>query len=1007
MTHPVLRPSWLGLLGIAATLLGLSGGAASPPLLTTRDLVPGDSMALPMGSGEVHKYQIHLEPGQIFEAVVRQHGTDLGVELTGPGLPHDLKVSVLTGSQGFKKIFAIARASGLHQLRLVAPTEVEDGAFYVLCTKPPRQFKERDRAQANAFALFLAGEKARQEKNWEQALREYQHAIETLAAIGETELRATAFYRVGWVKEEKGDDLEGARDAYEQALSLSADLSERVIVTGRLSSVLAALGDADKALQLLETVLESARRTGDAALIGAAYRNTAILFDQLGQSDRAIEHADAAWKAFGKSPLRLRTLIFLGRLYYQRGDIRRTLQLAHQVEELDRNAVEGPQLIGKGLLAADAGVAARFLSEALERAAPSAFKLQAEILCDLGSALLKSGRVDDAEAAFQEGRKLAEKGGFVIGVAYAQSGLGHVLRLRGDHDAALASLEQSAASFQEHGTPDSLALVLSGKALAQRDGGDLDGAYTTTETATKLIEEQRRRFESLQARASFLGAWAYPYEIQSEILLDLDQERPGQGYAERALETGEEIRARALFEGLSRTTLGSPPEATQTLLRRQEEISGQLRLLEGKRAEAARESDPARLMEIEIGIQDLLRENESLREEFFRGHPRYAELARPDPLSSSEIQGLLDPGTALLAYTLGDERSVLCWVEPGSVTLYELGPRSEIEGAAARLHHSLQQSGRRTGKEIKEASRKLSELVLGPVAERLARVQTLVVVPDGTLQTVPFGLLPSPGDENPLVSDHVFSYLPSASILALLRRRADGRSWNPETTLAAFAYPVLKPNDIRLQHSPIREGGLDEGWSDAHRNSLPDLPMTEQEAREISEMFPGGSWTAIGLEAVPEVVKNGQLRDVRYIHFGTHGVVHQRQPELSGIVLSQFNADGHRIDGRLRLYDILALDLTADLVSLSTCRSAAGPQIPREGPIALSRSFLFAGATRVLGTLWEVEDGPAYELTTRFYRGISQGKTPAEALRDAQSKLMNEGKRPQDWAAFVLQGDWR
>lgn len=955
----------------------------------------------------MHEYQIDLESGQVFEAMVRQHGTDLGVELTGPGLPHDLKVSGSTGSQGFKKIFAIARASGPHQLRLAAPTKVGDGAFYILFTKPSRQLTERDRTRADAFALFQAGEAARQEMDWEQALRDYQRAIEKLAKIEETELCATVFYRVGWVKEAQGRDLEEARDAYEQALALSADLSGQVTVTGRLGVVLAKLGDGDQALQLLKTALATARRTGDSVLVGTAHRDTAIVFDALGQSDRAIEHSHAALNAFGKSAMRLRTLIFLGRLYYHRGDIRRTLQLAHQVEELDRDAVEGPQLIGKGFLAAGAGVAARFLSEARERAASDDSKLQAEILCDLGSALLKSGRVDDAEAAFQEGRKLAKQAEYAIGVAYAQSGIGHVLRLRGDHDAALPFLDQAASGFREHGRPDSLALVLSGKALAERDRGDLDKAFATTETATELIEEQRRRFESLQARASFLGAWAYPYEIQIEVLLDLDRERPGQGYAERALETGEEIRARALFEGLSRTTLGSPPKATQTLLRRQEEISSQLRLLEGKMAEAARESDSARRTEIGTEIQDLLSENESLREKFFRGHPRYAELARPDPLSASEIQGLLDPGTALLAYTLGDERSVLCWVEPGSVTLYELGPRHEIEAAAARLHRLLQQSERRTGNEIRKASRKLSDLVLAPVVERLPRVHTLVIIPDGALQLVPFAVLPSPGTETLVVSEHVPVYLPSASILALLRRRAAGRSWAPDKTFAALAHPVLKPDDSRLQRSPVREGGLDEGWSGVQRRSLPDLPMTEEEARQISEMFPGGSWTAVGLEAVPEVAKNGWLRDFRYVHFGTHGIVHERQPELSGIVLSQFDANGYRVDGRLRLYDILALDLTADLVSLSTCRSAAGPQIPREGPIALSRSFLFAGATRVLGTLWEVKDGPAYELTTRFYRGISQGKSPAQALRDAQNELMKEGVPPQDWGAFVLQGDWR
>lgn len=1000
MTPPHLRPSWLGLLGIAATLLGLSGGAASLPLLTTREILPGDSIALPMRAEEVHEYRIHLEPGQIFEARVRQRGVDVSVELTGPGLPPDLKVDGPTRSQDFDKIFAIARASGTHQLRLIAPKKIEEGAHYILFTRPLRQATDRDRTRSDAFALFLEGEEARQEKDGEQAIRFYQRAIEKLAAIGETELRATTFYRVGWMRDEDG--AEGALHAYEQALALSNDLSEQVIVTGRLAQVLARLERPEEARKLVEQALASARRNGDALLLGRAFHDAGSTYSTLGQSDLALEHYQAALNAFGQSPARLPTVNSLGRLCYHRGDIRRALQLAHQ---LDPDSVEGPHLIGKGFLAAGAGVAVRFLSEAQDRASHGGTDLQAQILCDLGSALLKSGRVEEAEAAFLEGRQLAEKAKYPLVIAYAQAGLGHVLRLRGNHKEALASLDQAATSFREY--PDSLALVLSGKALAERDQGDLDAALATTKTAMELIEEQRRRFESLQARASFLGAWADPYEIQIDILLELDRQRPGRGHAERALETGEDIRARALFEGLSRTILGSRPEATQNLLRRHEEVSGALRLLEGKRAKADRERNIALLAEIDTAIEALLRENESLWEEVRRRQPRYAEVARPEPLSASEIQALLDPGTAMLAYTLGDERSVLSWVEPGSVTLFELGPRHEIESAATKLHRLLRQDvSKEVEKEIVLASKDLGQLVLAPVADRLLGVHTLVVVPDGALQLVPFAVLQIPSTEQFLVSEHDSVSLPSASILAVLRRRAAGRSWEPEKTFAALVHPVLKPDDDRLQRSPVREGGLDEDWSDAQWGSLPELPKTEEEAGKVSDMFPEGSWTASGLKAVPEVAKSGQLRDFRYIHLGAHGVVHERQPELSGVVLSQFNANGHRVDGRLRLYDTLHLDLTADLVSLSTCRSAAGPLIPREGPIALSRSFLFAGATRVLGTLWEVEDGAAYDMTTRFYDGISQGKTPARALREAQNELKNT--RPaNDWAAFVLQGDWR
>jgi CHAT domain-containing protein len=163
-----------------------------------------------------------------------------------------------------------------------------------------------------------------------------------------------------------------------------------------------------------------------------------------------------------------------------------------------------------------------------------------------------------------------------------------------------------------------------------------------------------------------------------------------------------------------------------------------------------------------------------------------------------------------------------------------------------------------------------------------------------------------------------------------------------------------------------------------------------------------------GFDAVPEVMDDPDLRRYRYLHFGTHGLVDSRLPELSGIVLSRIAPDGSTPeDSLLSFYEVYNLDLPVDLVSLSTCGSAEGPRIRREGPITMARSFLYAGSSRVLGTLWSVSDKPAAELTAAFYEGILRdGKTPAEALRDAQN-AMRERWPTQDWSAFVLQGDWR
>ena len=102
--------------------------------------------------------------------------------------------------------------------------------------------------------------------------------------------------------------------------------------------------------------------------------------------------------------------------------------------------------------------------------------------------------------------------------------------------------------------------------------------------------------------------------------------------------------------------------------------------------------------------------------------------------------------------------------------------------------------------------------------------------------------------------------------------------------------------------------------------------------------------------------------------------------------------------------------MDADLVVLSACRTALGKEIKGEGLVGLTRAFMYAGAPRVVASLWQVNDHATAELMTHFYQGILQQKlSPAAALRAAQRALSRDPRwrEPYLWAGFVLQGDWR
>jgi CHAT domain-containing protein len=145
-----------------------------------------------------------------------------------------------------------------------------------------------------------------------------------------------------------------------------------------------------------------------------------------------------------------------------------------------------------------------------------------------------------------------------------------------------------------------------------------------------------------------------------------------------------------------------------------------------------------------------------------------------------------------------------------------------------------------------------------------------------------------------------------------------------------------------------------------------------------------------------------ELARYQVVHFATHGVLDSRAPELSGLVLAHGEL--------LSLADIYHLDLAADLVVLSGCRTALGRSVRGEGLVGLTRGFFQAGASRVMASLWPVRDQATAELMARFYQAfLGDGLTPAAALRQAQRELRArpQWRDPFYWSPFVLQGDWQ
>ena len=192
--------------------------------------------------------------------------------------------------------------------------------------------------------------------------------------------------------------------------------------------------------------------------------------------------------------------------------------------------------------------------------------------------------------------------------------------------------------------------------------------------------------------------------------------------------------------------------------------------------------------------------------------------------------------------------------------------------------------------------------------------------------------------------------------------------------------------------------------------ALPRLDYTRRLADEVvRDLPPGEILRAVDFEASRETAMSGRLADYRTIVFATHGVLDAEHPALSGIVLSMVDERGQPRDGLLLLPDVYQLELNADLVVLGACQTALGKEVQGEGLIGLSRGFLSAGARRVLGSLWKVDEEATVALLMELHRSARKnGGNQARALREAQLRVRRDPRwrSPYYWAGFTLQGEW-
>jgi CHAT domain-containing protein/tetratricopeptide (TPR) repeat protein len=902
----------------------------------------------------------------------------------------------------------------------------------------------KDRA-GEAEALTSAAQVYNSLGDKQKALDYFQRAISLWKEVGDDKSRAIALSGVGAVYYALGAHRQ-ALDYLTQALVLQRSMKDVGGEAKRLNDIgviYFALGEPQKALDNFQQSLPMLRAAEERGGEASALNNIGAAFRVMGEPQQAITYykqALALQRAIDDPREMATTLTNIGALYYRLGDAQQALDYYDQALPLRRRvgATAGEAIsltnIGAARLSlGDPQRALEYLKQALSLVEDGQSRPEeAQTLTVLAAASSALGNKQQALEYLRRALGLWRAIGERQGEFSALIRMGRIYREQGALRLALKYLEEALQLTRDIGDTGSEAVALADLARVEHDLGDLDRALNRIETALDLVETLRARIRAEDLRVTFLASRYSDYEFYIYLLMRLHERQPSAGYDALAFEASERARGRNLLEVLGAARADIRQGVDPPSLERQLSLQRQINAKERLRMQLAVRKQIEKAAAVERELRALLAEYQEAQAQLRIHSPRYAALTDPAPLKLKEIQRRsLDRDTLLLEYALGEERSFLWAVTPTSFRAYTLPRRAEIEAAALRAYERLTRSNQRRYRVSSEqAAAELSRMTLGPVAAELGR-KRLVIVSDGALQYVPFGALPKPDaagagarKRRPLIVDHEVVNLPSASVLATMRREMS-ESRPGARTVAVFSDPVFQPDDPRVKQG--RLAGLDgEKWNgdesqtesrlvrsadETDLTSFERLIHTRKEAEAIVALVPSEQgFKALDFAASRDTVMNAGLDQYRIVHFATHGLLNSTRPELSGIVLSLVDEGGRPLEGFLRAHEIYNLKLNAELVVLSACSTALGKEIKGEGLAGLTRGFMYAGTPRVIASLWNVRDEATAELMKRLYRNMLIGKlSPAAALREAQVSMWREPRWAATyyWAGFTLQGEWK
>ncbi len=946
-------------IGLAYSILfSIANVPAFAQVPPSQNLVLNQTIEREIKGGESQIYTVQIDANQTARVEIEHKIADLALIAFKPGGEKFIETDSPAGMTGKDWILVTATGAGEYKIA-VEPTS--------------------PKAAAGKYVIKLTEIRLTVAKD--------NQANEAMAQINKL------FEKAGTLRSKGREERRQAADAYAQIAELSRIKKDKVwetVAVVERGDVLRQLGELQASVELTETGLRLAREIKNREHEGSALNNLGVIYKELGDYEKGV--------------LYLTQALDIQRETNDRGG-----------EAIVLNNLGSCYLLGGDLAKAEE----LYLQSIVLRRAVKDRRGEGNVLNNLGQVYDRldnnAKAIDFLQQALVIRRELGDK----TGEAVTLRNLGKSFRALGDKSKAAEYYTQSNNLAKQLGDRRVEAESAYGLALAERERGNLAKAIETVESGLALIEQTRNELVNLELRAVYFASVLQYYELYTDLLAERYEREKSEADVALALETSERARTRSLIELLREARVKIKQGVDVKLLEEAQDLQEKLNLQYRRRTAAlAQKVKPETLAKITNDINTLTGELEAAQVKIRRENPRYASLTQGATVSAKDIQNLLDDETVLLEYKLGNARSFLWVVSKNSIKIHTLPARSVIEKTAREFYDAIVSRDKTKENLTAKLSEELGRMLLAPVAAQIEG-KRLAIVADGVLQFIPFAALTGQKSKvqnsKLLVEENEIVVLPSASVLAELRLNSNNAK-TPEKTIAIFADPIFEASDPRLSKTSgaitVKTDQLKQVSRDFNfGETLPRLLSSREEARNISKFAPKNQVVSnVDFDASRENATSESLSNYRILHFATHGLLDTARPELSGLVFSLYDKNGNEQDGFLSLNQIYNLNLNSDLVVLSACQTALGKDVKGEGLIGLTRGFMYAGAKRIVASLWKVDDAATAEFMKRFYQNhLQKNLAPAAALRQTQNEMRQipRFRSAYFWAGFSLQGDWK